>query len=88
MMPCRRIVRCSIYFRTIALCLFLWLSPTELVQAQEIDAEGFVQLWRVQDGTLLDTLEELNDRHNQVAFSPNGEILAIGSEDVILWEIE
>lgn len=46
-----------------------------------------IQLWRVWDGALLDTLEK-HGRVYKIAFSPADKILAIGSDDVILWQIE
>lgn len=40
-----------------------------------------VRLWNVQDGTCLATLRDHTNGVRSVAFSPNGRILASGSDD-------
>jgi WD40 repeat protein len=52
-------------------------------------ADGTVQLWRVEDGTLLRTLKGHTNSVESLAFSPDGATLASGSWDgtVRLWQV-
>jgi WD40 repeat protein/uncharacterized caspase-like protein len=49
-----------------------------------------IKLWRVEDGQLLDTLQNHQDTLTSIAFSPDGKTLVSGSEDktINLWKIE
>ena len=53
--------------------------------------DGTVRLWRVGDGALLNTLEDLvpNELITQVAFSPDGQLLAAVSTypKLRLWKV-
>lgn len=74
--------------------LALAFSPDEEIVAAG-HGEGTVYLWRVSDGRLLQTLESQTRfcRANGLAFSPNGELLAVaGARDerddmVRLWRV-
>ncbi len=55
-----------------------------------IDAKGYVQLRRVNDGAILSILKDRTPLVGSVAFSPDGTLVATGTEagSVQLWEIE
>ena len=55
-----------------------------------IDAKGYVQLRRVNDGAILSILKDRTPLFGSVAFSPDGALVATGTEagTVQLWEIE
>lgn len=55
-----------------------------------INKKGYVQLRRVQDGAILSILKDRTSMVGSVAFSPDGMVLATGTEagTVQLWEVE
>jgi WD40 repeat protein len=59
-----------------------------------LSLDGGVMLWRVADGTLLRTVKGPRGVKPQIAFAPDGRMLAIGSGErgrygvVLLWQIE
>jgi DNA-binding beta-propeller fold protein YncE len=64
------------------------LSPSGQVLATA--GVGTVWLWQMPGGEILRTLEGLRDSEQSMAFSPDGEMLALGgrySYDVLLWRV-
>jgi len=50
--------------------------------------DGSVQLWRTSNGSLLRSLAGFQGQNSRLAFSPNGEILAItNGGNVHLWGV-
>lgn len=49
---------------------------------------GTVKLWDADSGQLLEMLTTCGGSVNSVAFSPNGNLLALGSSEVQLWDAE
>ena len=61
-----------------------------LIADSLFDAKGYVQLRRVRDGAILSVLKDRTPMVGSVAFSPDGTLVATGTEagTVQLWEIE
>ena len=63
-------------------------SPDGKFVASRLSNQASVQLWRVSDGTLRQTLGEKSMRSGSLAFSPDGKLLAMLSEKIILWQVD
>jgi serine/threonine protein kinase len=52
------------------------------------NSSGYIDLWRISDGRLLNELAMDTGRINSLVFSPNGEVLASGAgNDLWLWQV-
>ena len=56
-------------------------NGTNVIDQQGQCADCAVKTWRIADGTLLQTIDAQNNEPVSIAFSPDGRIIAAGSED-------
>lgn len=68
----------------------LSFSPDGASLASSVSANDNIRIWRVSDGKLLQTLSGHRAGVNTVVYSPNGKIIATGSDDqtIRLWQAE
>jgi WD40 repeat protein len=56
-------------------------NATNVIDQQGQCTDCAIKIWRISDGTLLRTMDAQNNEPISIAFSPDGQVIAAGSED-------
>jgi WD40 repeat protein len=56
-------------------------NATNVIDQQGQCTDCAIKIWRIADGTLLRTMDAQNNEPISIAFSPDGQVIAAGSED-------